>query len=162
MTAPTDPALIREAALIAGVCARPVISKVSDLDTGDTRIVPISCGSTREDRCPPCAERARRLRMHQCREGWHLTTEPKRQSTVPEDEDDQGGLSDELRVECGSHPAATCGGRAPSRRAGSVTGSAVASRARRRSPDRAARILHPTTGDFFASSALDPPAPPVK
>ena len=35
-----------------GVCARPVISQVTDLDTGEVRSVPISCGSTREDRCP--------------------------------------------------------------------------------------------------------------
>ena len=26
--------------------------------------------------CPSCADKARRLRMHQCREGWHLTDEP--------------------------------------------------------------------------------------
>ncbi len=39
--------------------------------------MPISCGSTREDRCPPCADRAKRLRIQQCREGWHLDTEPE-------------------------------------------------------------------------------------
>jgi hypothetical protein len=44
-------------------------------------LVPIWCGSTREDRCPACADRARRLRMQQCREGWHLDTEPEWQPT---------------------------------------------------------------------------------
>jgi hypothetical protein len=54
-----------------------VISNVTDLDTGEVRLVAIWCGSTREDQCPACAERARRLRMQQCREGWHLDTEPE-------------------------------------------------------------------------------------
>jgi hypothetical protein len=72
-----SPDLVHEAAIAQGVCARPVISKVTDLDTGEVRVVPIWCGTTREDRCPACAERARRLRMQQCREGWHLDTEPE-------------------------------------------------------------------------------------
>jgi hypothetical protein len=80
--------LVHAAALIAGVCVRPVISQVTDTGTGETQLVPISCGSTREDRCPPCADRARRLRMHQCREGWHLTTEPDRQPTPGDDQGD--------------------------------------------------------------------------
>jgi hypothetical protein len=29
-----------------------------------------------EERCRPCADKARRLRMAQCREGWHLDAEP--------------------------------------------------------------------------------------
>jgi hypothetical protein len=29
-----------------------------------------------EAKCPPCAKRAQRLRMHQCRAGWHATTDP--------------------------------------------------------------------------------------
>jgi Replication initiator protein, pSAM2 len=71
------PELVREAAVAQGVCARPVISRVTDMETGEVRLVPIWCGSTRADRCPACAERARRLRMQQCREGWHLDTEPE-------------------------------------------------------------------------------------
>ena len=78
MTPIPSPELVQTAALVNGVCIRPVISRVTDTATGETRLVPISCGSTREDRCPPCADRARRLRMHQCREGWHLDTEPDR------------------------------------------------------------------------------------
>jgi hypothetical protein len=72
-----NPVLVREAALIAGVCARPVVAQVTDTESGEVRIVPMSCGSTREDRCPPCADRAKRLRIQQCREGWHLDTEPE-------------------------------------------------------------------------------------
>lgn len=44
--------------------------------TGDVRTVPIRCGSTRESVCPPCATKARRVRMQQYREGWHLTEDP--------------------------------------------------------------------------------------
>ncbi len=47
-----------------------------DTTTGRVDIVPVPCGSAREDQCRPCAEKARRLRMAQCREGWHLDTEP--------------------------------------------------------------------------------------
>ncbi len=86
MNGALSPELVAEAAVVAGVCARPVISKVTDMDTGELRLVPIVCGSTREHRCPACAERARRLRMQQCREGWHLDTEPEWQ---PADHDDQ-------------------------------------------------------------------------
>ncbi len=90
MKAALAPELVHEAAVAQGVCARPVISKVTDLDTGEVRLVPIWCGSTREDICPACAQAARRLRMQQCREGWHLDTEPEHTRT----EDD--GQGDEL------------------------------------------------------------------
>ena len=60
------------------MCPPPVISKVTDLDTSETRVVPIACGATRASKCKPCAERARKLRMPQCREGWHLDQEPDR------------------------------------------------------------------------------------
>jgi hypothetical protein len=79
-----DPVLVREAALVAGVCARPVVARVTDVESGEVRVVPISCGSTREDRCPPCADRAKRLRMQQCREGWHRDTEPEH--AMPDDD----------------------------------------------------------------------------
>ena len=47
-----------------------------DTTTGRVDVVPVPCGSTREDQCRPCADKDRRLRMVQCREGWHLDTEP--------------------------------------------------------------------------------------
>ncbi|HEX6235985.1 MAG TPA: replication initiator, partial [Acidimicrobiales bacterium] len=93
-----NPTLIRDAALIAGVCARPVISHVTDLESGERRVVPISCGSTREDKCPPCADRAKRLRIQQCREGWHLDTEPEHHPADPypdEEVEDEGQADDD-------------------------------------------------------------------
>lgn len=59
-----------------GVCIRPLAMRRIDTTTGRVDIVPVPCGSTRDDQCSPCAEKARRLRMAQCREGWHLAEEP--------------------------------------------------------------------------------------
>ena len=46
--------------------------------TRSTQLIPTPCGATRESKCPPCAQKNRRLRMQQCREGWHLDEEPER------------------------------------------------------------------------------------
>src|SRR5262245_2188837 len=92
-----SPELVEEVAVAQGVCARPVISRVTNLETGEVCLVPIWCGSTREDRCPACAERARRLRMQQCREGWHLDTEPEWQPTEDDGQGDEPG--DERRAD---------------------------------------------------------------
>lgn len=70
------PELLRELAVEAGACVRPVVSRVTDTVTGEQRHVPIRCGSTRDTKCPSCARTARKLRMQQCREGWHLDEEP--------------------------------------------------------------------------------------
>jgi hypothetical protein len=59
-----------------GVCLRPLAMRRIDTTTGRVEIVPVPCGSTRDDQCSPCADKARRLRMAQCRQGWHLDTEP--------------------------------------------------------------------------------------
>ena len=59
-----------------GVCIRPLAMRRIDITTGRVDIVPVPCGSTREDQCRPCADKARRLRMVQCRQGWHLDHEP--------------------------------------------------------------------------------------
>jgi hypothetical protein len=59
-----------------GVCVRPLALRRIDLTTGRIDVVPVPCGSTREDVCGPCAQKARRLRIVQCREGWHLEDEP--------------------------------------------------------------------------------------
>jgi hypothetical protein len=59
-----------------GVCVRPVSLRRTDLTTGQTEVIDLPCGATREDKCPPCAKRARRLRQVQIREGWHRTDEP--------------------------------------------------------------------------------------
>ena len=69
--------LVQTLAVHERVCIRPVLRTVTDTLTGDTLTVPIPCGSTRERVCPACAAKARRLRMHQCAEGWHLTHDPQ-------------------------------------------------------------------------------------
>lgn len=69
-------AMALELAVAEGVCVRPLLRSVKDLQTGHEEIVAIPCGSTRESRCPSCAKKAQRLRMQQCAEGWHCADEP--------------------------------------------------------------------------------------
>lgn len=76
LRADLTPAVLEEMAVDAGACIRPVLSRVTDRATGEMVEVALACGATRESKCPPCAVKARRLRMQQCREGWHLTEEP--------------------------------------------------------------------------------------
>jgi hypothetical protein len=66
-----------------GVCVRPLAMRRIDRSTGRVDVVPVPCGTTWEDRCRPCAEKARRLRIVQCREGWHLEHEPTGPRTKP-------------------------------------------------------------------------------
>jgi hypothetical protein len=66
-----------------GVCTRPLAMRRIDTTTGRIDIVPVPCGSTRADQCHPCADKARRLRMAQCRQGWHLDTEPVTDRATP-------------------------------------------------------------------------------
>jgi hypothetical protein len=77
---------LRALAIEAGACIRPVLHRLTDTQTGQTSIVPIPCGATLADRCPPCAERNRRLRIQQCREGWHLTDDPLPADPAEDDE----------------------------------------------------------------------------
>ncbi|MEU7862100.1 replication initiator [Nonomuraea sp. NPDC049141] len=104
MTNPNDRALPRavrlampmardvvvEVAKRYGVCIQPIPLKRLDLTTGTTEIIDVPCGATLDSKCPPCAKRNRHLRMAQCREGWHLDTEPA--ITPHEATDDQGWL----------------------------------------------------------------------
>jgi hypothetical protein len=69
-----------------GVCIRPVAMRRIDIATGRVDVVPVPCGSIREDQCRPCADKARRLRMAQCRQGWHLDTEPITDRATPSEE----------------------------------------------------------------------------
>jgi hypothetical protein len=69
-----------------------VVQKVTDIHTGRVELVPIPCGSTQARLCPACADKARRLRIQQCREGWHRTTEPD----ADEDGDDLVADTDDL------------------------------------------------------------------
>jgi hypothetical protein len=98
--------MVAAAAEATGVCIRPLLRQVTDRATGQSTAVPIPCGSTRASVCPSCADRARRLRMHQCREGWHLTDDPlpprDPEDERPDDgEDDQDG-ADETSRRCRS------------------------------------------------------------
>ena len=68
---------LRDLAETNGVCIRPVLHEVYDSVTGQTQLIPTPCGATRESKCPPCAAKNRRIRMQQCREGWHLDKEPE-------------------------------------------------------------------------------------
>ncbi len=66
-----DPATLRATAESHGVCVRPILQELVDTLTGSASTVALPCGSTRANVCRPCADKARRLRMQQCREGWH-------------------------------------------------------------------------------------------
>jgi integrase len=77
---------LRTLAVEYGVCLRPVALRRTDLTTGETEVIDLPCGATREDKCPSCAKRARRLRQQQCREGWHRDDEP-----LPEPDDPTEG-----------------------------------------------------------------------
>jgi len=66
-----------------GACVRPVPVKRIDVAAGETMVVPIPCGNTQSAVCPSCADKARRLRVHQAREGWHLDTEPQVETAEP-------------------------------------------------------------------------------
>ncbi|MFI5906212.1 replication initiator [Dactylosporangium sp. NPDC051541] len=68
--------VVKDMAAEYGVCLRPIGLRRTDLETGKTEIIDVPCGATRDDKCKPCAERARRLRKVQIREGWHRTDEP--------------------------------------------------------------------------------------
>ncbi|GAA3225057.1 hypothetical protein GCM10017691_13600 [Pseudonocardia petroleophila] len=77
IVAPLARELAEAAATEVGACIRPLAVRRIDTQTGARMAVPIPCGATRATKCPPCAERARRLRMWQAQEGWHLDTDPE-------------------------------------------------------------------------------------
>jgi hypothetical protein len=68
--------VVRTLAVEQGGCIRPVQLRRTDISTGQVDQVLVPCGHTLASVCPACAERARKLRAAQCREGWHLDTEP--------------------------------------------------------------------------------------
>lgn len=86
---------VRAIAEAAEVCVRPILSRVTDTTSGETRIVGMDCKSTQAAVCPACAERARRVRMQQCREGWHRDDEPDLDPSVPDDADCLDVLDDQ-------------------------------------------------------------------
>lgn len=82
MTGLTSVEIAEELAEREGVCVRPLLREVTDQETGQVERLTLPCGSTRASVCPSCAERARRLRMHQCSEGWHLSDDPLREPSA--------------------------------------------------------------------------------
>src|SRR6266699_3533402 len=77
--------VVRDLAAEHGGCVRPVQLRRTDLHTGHVEQVLAPCGHTLATVCPSCAERARTLRAAQCREGWHLDTEPVIAPDQPDD-----------------------------------------------------------------------------
>ena len=78
--------VVKDIAIEHGGCIRPVQLRRTDLATGETEQVLVPCGHTLASVCPACAERAKNLRAAQCREGWHLETEPAIEPDEPTSE----------------------------------------------------------------------------
>lgn len=97
---------LKEMASEFGVCVRPLAMRRTDTVSGLTEVIDIPCGARLEAKCKPCAERNRRDRLEQFREGWHLEEEP-----VPAPErasDDVVGLiSTRAHLEFDRHEAMT-------------------------------------------------------
>jgi hypothetical protein len=68
--------VVKDLAVEHGACIRPVQLRRTDITTGKTEQVLVPCGHTLASVCPSCAARGKALRAAQCREGWHLDTEP--------------------------------------------------------------------------------------
>src|SRR5258707_7680880 len=92
--------VVRDLAAEHGGCVRPVQLRRTDLGTGHVEQVLVPCGHTLATVCPSCAERAKTLRAAQCREGWHLDTEPV---ITPDDPDDMQRMWVEKRAETQQH-----------------------------------------------------------
>ncbi|MFE3499606.1 replication initiator [Kitasatospora sp. NPDC059160] len=103
---PLARSVLRQVAEEHGVCVRPVAVRRTDVVTGHTEVVDIPCGATRASLCPSCAERKRRLRAAQCREGWHLTEEP---ALEPDPATDAQQYLTELRADLTKAQAAAAG-----------------------------------------------------
>ncbi|WP_051757321.1 replication initiator, partial [Nocardia sp. NRRL WC-3656] len=58
------------------VCQRPIPMRIEDPKTGTITYEGAPCKSTMESVCPACAKANRALRIQQCREGWHIASEP--------------------------------------------------------------------------------------
>src|ERR1700761_8081771 len=76
MAMPLAREVAHDLAVEHGACIRPVQLRRTNVETGEIDQVLVPCGHTLASVCPSCAERARTLRAAQCREGWHLESEP--------------------------------------------------------------------------------------
>src|SRR5689334_16607239 len=99
---------VRNYAADHGVCVRPLLRWMTDREHGAVVELTIPCGSTREAACPPCVDKARRLRIQQCAEGWHLTDD---QLTHPGAKDHPETLGHEKDVENDDEGGAAVGSR---------------------------------------------------
>jgi hypothetical protein len=86
MAMPLPRTVLRGLAEHHGVCVRPLPLRRIDRHTGLSDVVDIPCGARLASKCKPCAERNRRLRQQQIREGWHLDDEPMPPVEAPSDE----------------------------------------------------------------------------
>jgi replication initiator protein RepSA len=86
MRSPRLADVMQAVAVDYGVCTRPITVRRIDLDTGETTVIDVPCGATLASKCPSCAERRKRLRMAQCRVGWHLENEPDLEPDEPTEE----------------------------------------------------------------------------
>src|SRR5262249_60223661 len=77
---------VRQVALEYGVCIRPRAMRRIDCATGESEVIDLPCGNTRESKCPSCAKKRKRLREVQCLEGWHRPDEPGAKPIVNEDQ----------------------------------------------------------------------------
>ncbi|MEU8268223.1 replication initiator [Sphaerisporangium sp. NPDC049002] len=96
MAMPLARDVVEQIAKQYGVCIRPVPLRRLDITTGKSDIVDVPCGATLEAKCPSCAKRNRQLRMAQCREGWHLDSEP---INTPDEADDYQRCLVEVRAD---------------------------------------------------------------
>ncbi|GAA2186145.1 hypothetical protein [Micromonospora lupini] len=61
MALPRSIDVLKDIAIEYGVCIRPLAMRPTDLDTGLTEVIDLPYGATREDKCPSCAKKNRRL-----------------------------------------------------------------------------------------------------
>jgi hypothetical protein len=98
LRSPFAPDVLRDLTEAAGGCTRPVQMRRTDQETGEVTYQMIPCRATLDAVCKPCAERARSLRMEQCRDGWHLTGEPG-PAPAPPDEPQEFWLTTRARAQ---------------------------------------------------------------
>jgi Replication initiator protein, pSAM2 len=85
MATPLARDAIRKIAEASGGCLRPIQLRRTNTVTGQAEQIMKPCGATLASVCPPCAERAKMLRVVQCREGWHLEDEPDPGPAMPDE-----------------------------------------------------------------------------
>ncbi|GIH08098.1 hypothetical protein Rhe02_61650 [Rhizocola hellebori] len=106
MLMPVAKDALRKMAEEVGVCVRPLAMRRTDTHTGVTEVLDIPCGARLASKCKPCAERNRRARIEQIREGWHLADEPMPPAEPPSD-DVRALLSTRAHLEFDRHEAMT-------------------------------------------------------